>query len=191
LKTEYDTKIEGLNGECSTQASILQFSSTTFGLIVQGMRNVPEQDVEILLSDSPPGLMPDVENTRPSAASSSIHRPSIPAPKSYGTSPRSDQSHESDATAEYPSRRPTNLYLDDGYEPTEQEGRKQVNRDILQVVKKLAPHSLEVYIRRFYPKSWAKRLAKMRDHGRQDRAWNPVDQNQVIGGSTATTSVGK
>jgi hypothetical protein len=153
------------------------------------MRYVLGQElVESLSSGSPPGLVPDVQDTLPYATSSSIHRPPIPAPKSDTARPQSDQSQEKGDTAKYPSRRPTNLYIDDGYEPTTREGLKKLNDDILLAVRKLAQHSFEVYVQRFCPKRWA----KMRDNnGRQDRAAKLVDRKQVTGGSTATTSAGE
>ncbi|KAL5392180.1 hypothetical protein DPSP01_000698 [Paraphaeosphaeria sporulosa] len=61
------------------------------------------------------------------------------------------------------------------YEPIALEGRKKLNRDVLQAVRRLAPRNFDIFAQRLSHKTFANREMQMQAKERWDRAANPTD----------------
>lgn len=72
------------------------------------------------------------------------------------TAPASNGGESKGKAPALPSRPPRSLYVEDGYDTLALEGRRRLNRDVLQAVKDFTPHRFNDVAKALFPKGWPK-----------------------------------
>lgn len=125
----------------------------SFGLTVQALRTTEPPSNGLRLRPSTPTL--ETSQSIPQPSSQRIDSPTTDLTSRRNSHPPINRRKHAIETL---ARQTGSLYLGDGYEPSAQEGRRNLNRDVLRAAQRFSPQHFDDLAKKFFPKSFARSM---------------------------------